>query len=248
MSRMKALAGGWTLTGVGSTLGIGTGIAIIVIGPSVIDPARSCRFRFDESRTFTADAQSFPPRVTCVRDDGQTFDYLSTGATLVTTLLLVAAAALVLVGAALLAATWLRRDATPGPAPTGSRQQHLWLALLLGSALTIAVTGVGTALSLFLGPFIAIFYAAPLLLGAAALAAAVDRTTGPRRPGPRRRGTAVAVGGTAIGAALIQLGLATGWFWPSLLLAVVPYPALAAAQHLLAPARSTAPDGRLRHS
>ncbi|MGI5177398.1 hypothetical protein ACQEVZ_13800 [Dactylosporangium sp. CA-152071] len=243
---MKALAGGWALTGTGALLGLGTTLTLWAIGPSKFDPARSCHYRFDESRTFTAVERSFPPRVTCVRDDGQTFEYLSSTTTLTSTVLLAVSAALVLAGAALLAATWLRRDAVPAPPPSGSRAVHLWLALLLGLALTLVVTGLGLALYLFLGPLAALFLATPALLGAAALAAALDRHAGPPRPGPRRRGTTVTLGGALLGTALVlatfTIDALAGWTPLTFLLAVLLYPAIAAAQHFLpSPAPSTQP-------
>ncbi|MFF5231282.1 hypothetical protein [Dactylosporangium sp. NPDC000521] len=237
---MKTLAGGWALTGTGALLGLGTTLTLWAVGPSKFDPARSCHYRFDETRTFTAVERSFPPQVTCVRDDGQTFEYLSSTTTLTGTVLLAVSAAAVLAGAALLATTWLRRDAVPAPPPPGSRRLHLWLALLLGAALTVVVTVPGLALYVFLGALPALFFAAPALLGAAALAAALDRHAGPPRPGPRRRGTTVALGGTLLGSALFLVVSTTDaldalddWTLLAFPLAVLLYPAIAATQHLV---------------
>src|SRR5689334_20278312 len=57
MSGMKALAGGWTLTGVGALLGVGSSLALAAAGPDIIDPGRSCKYRFDEAHEFKAHVQ-----------------------------------------------------------------------------------------------------------------------------------------------------------------------------------------------
>ncbi|MEV4517348.1 hypothetical protein AB0K00_51395 [Dactylosporangium sp. NPDC049525] len=238
---MKALAGGWTLTGTGVLLGLGSSLALVIAGPSRLDPARSCRYRFDVGRMWTAREQQFPPRTTCIRDDGQTFEYLSSGTTLAGTMLLAAATALMLAGVALLAVTWLRRDAQPEPPPAGSRQLHLWLALLLGIIFSVAVTGVFVLLYIFLGAFPAAFFLVPALLGATMLAALFDKAAGPRAPGRRRRATTVAVLGGLGGLALEWTALATDalpfgdWALLSVPLAAILCAAVAAAQHLLTP-------------
>jgi hypothetical protein len=238
MVGMKTLAGGWTLTGVGALLGLGSSLAITIAGPSVIDPARSCRYRFDEARTFTAHQQQFPPRTTCVRDDGQTFEYLSSRTTTVGAVLLVAAALLLLAGAALLAATWLRRDARPEPPrTTRSRPAFLWLTLLTGLTVNVVVAGIAVALHLFLG-LAAAFFVVPALIGTTLLAAVIDRTAGPGEPGRRRRAMTVAVLGGLTGLALLWAVLASGTGWALLsvpLAAAVPGVAIAAVQHLRAP-------------
>lgn len=241
MVRMKALAGGWTLTGVGVQLGLGSSLWLALTGPDWIDPARSCRYRFDQARTFTVREQELPPRTTCVRDDGQTFEYLSPGTTLTGTVLLIAASLLMLAGVALLAATWLRRDALPSPPPVGSRRMHLWLALLLGFTISVIVTGVGTGLYIFIGRFAAFFFVVPALLAATMLAALFDKAAGPGRPGRWRRATAVAVLGGLAGMALVWTSLASDalplgeWALLSIPLAAVPCAAVVAVQHLLTP-------------
>jgi hypothetical protein len=247
MVRMNTLAGGWALVGGGALLGTGSSLALAIAGPSRLDPARSCRYRFDVDRAWTASERQFPPRATCIRDDGQTFEYLSSGTTTVGAVLLAVATALLVAGIALLAVTWLRRDALPEPPPAGSRQLHLWLALLLGTLITFVVTGIGTALYIFLGAFTAFFFAAPALLGATALAALLDRAAGPPVPGRRRRATAVAVGGGLAGTALVHVAFTTDlladWSLLSLPLAALVCAAIVAAQHLLAPAPHPAAAG-----
>ncbi|MDG6104054.1 hypothetical protein Daura_12550 [Dactylosporangium aurantiacum] len=238
---MKALAGGWTLTGVGVLLGVGSSLALAAAGPDLIDPARSCRYRFDEAHEFKARVQHFPPRVTCVRDDGQTVEYLSSGTTLVGTVLLAAAVLLLLAGLVLLAVPWLRGDTATGPRPAGSRRMHLWLSLLLGITVTVAVSAVGILVYVFLGLLTAMFSVVPALLGATVLAALFDRVAGPGTPGHRRRGLAVAVGGGLIGYAVLEVGLLTDvlplgdWGLLAVPLSAVPCAAIVAVQHALAP-------------
>ncbi|WP_327004904.1 hypothetical protein OHA72_59525 [Dactylosporangium sp. NBC_01737] len=239
---MKTLAGGWTLVGGGVLLGLGSSLALAIAGPSRFDPARSCRYRFDVDRTFTAHEQQFPPHTTCVRDDGQAFEYLSSGTTLVGAVLLAVAALSLLAGVALLAVTWLRRDALPEPPPAGSRQLHLWLALLLGLTVSVAVTGVFVALYIFLGVFAAAFVVVPALLGATMLAALFDKAAGPNGAGRRRRATTVAVLGGAGAIAVEWVALATDvlplgdWRLLSIPLATALCAVVVAAQHVLAPA------------
>lgn len=241
MSGMKALAGGWTLTGIGVILGFGSSLALQAAGPDLIDPGRSCRYRFDEAHEFTARVQHFPPRATCIRADGQTIEYLSSGTTLVGTVLLSAATLLFLTGVVVLAVPWLRGDTEPGPRPAGSRQMHLWLALLLGITLTVVVAGPGFLLYLFLGPLTAMFFVVPALIGATVLAALFDKAAGPGAAGRRRRGLAVAVGGGAAGFGVLWVGLLSDmlplgdWALLTVPVAVVPCAAIAAVQHALAP-------------
>ena len=194
--------------------------------PSWFDPDDSCPGVSLVAKSY------FPPRATCVYEDGAV-EYIPLAKTVILTVLLVFLAAVLVTGLAVLG--WQVLRSARSDARPGRPVRHVLGAAVLG-VVTGEVARAAVVIALLGGPPGAATALLAVLLLAVGAANALDRAVGPGRGGSPRRATAVvAAGAAAVLVAATGTPLGPGW---ATAVGAVVFAVVAAAQWFTLPGGS----------